>query len=146
MKIILNENIDSLGQENSIVEVKNGYARNYLIPKGMAVKATSSNLRKLQEKKKIQELRLKKAKKQAESLSKKLKKMSCTIAVKVEDDKMFGAVTSLDIVKSLKEKNIYLDKTDILLDEPIKELGVYNISVKLHPEVTAEVKVWVVKE
>jgi len=146
MKIILAKSIESLGGFGDIVEVKDGYARNYLIPKGVALKATNSNLTIFEEKKKIEQLKQKKLKKQALNLSKRLAKTSCTIAVKTENDKMFGAVTSIDIVKSLREKDINFDKTDILLKEPIRELGVYNVAVKLHPEVTTEVKIWVVKE
>ncbi len=146
MKIILSKPLESLGEIGDILEVKDGYARNFLIPKGIALEANASNLRKLEEMQRIEQLRLKKAEKQAQKLSEKLSKISCTIPVKTEGEKMFGAVTSIDIVKSYEEKGIKLDKTDILLNEPMKELGVYNVPIKLHPEVTVEVKVWVVKE
>ena len=133
-------------QEGTEIVVKDGYARNFLIPKGLAVIANEPNLKVLDEKKKIKEIQIKKAKKSALELGKLLKKTSCTVSVNTEEDKMFGAVTSIDIVKFYREKGINLDKTNILLEEPIKDLGVYTVNVKLHPEVTVEIKVWVVKE
>lgn len=146
MKIILFETVESLGEVGEVVEVKDGYARNYLIPKGIAVEASGSNLRELKERKRRKKIEQKKAKQQAVELSKKVKKESCTIPVKAEGDNMFGAVTSMDIVDSFEEKGIHLDKTNILLEQPIKELGIFKVPVKLHPEVTTEIKVWVVKK
>lgn len=146
MKVILSKSMDSLGEEGDTIEVKDGYARNFLIPKGIVLEATYSNLKKLEEKKKVEKIRLEKAKKEALELRKKLSKTSCTIPVKTEGEKMFGAVTAMDIVAGYEDKGVKLDKTNVVLEDPIKELGVYNIPVKLHPEVTAEIKVWVVKE
>jgi len=146
MKVILTKPVESLGEISDIINVKDGYARNFLIPRGLALKASDTNLKIFEEAKRVEKIREKKIKQEALTLSKKLEKTSCTITVKTEDDKMFGAVTSMDIAKAYSEQGIDLDKTDILLKEPIKELGIYNVSVKLHSEVTTEVKVWVVKE
>ena len=147
MKIILKEDYESLGKSGEVIIVKNGFARNYLIPKGVAYQATKGNLRRFEEEKKHIIVITEKEKRQAEQLADMLEKVSCTISVAVgEEDKLFGSVTSQDINESLIEKGIEIDKRKIQLEEPIKNLGIYSIPVKLHPEVTATVKVWVVKK
>lgn len=147
MKIILKEDYESLGQAGEVLSVKDGFARNYLIPKGVAYEASKGNLRRFEEEKKHILIVSEKEKKAAEQLAEKLEKVSCTISVAVgEEEKLFGSVTSQDIGESLNEKGIEIDKRKILLEEPIKNLGIYTIPVKLHSEVTANVKVWVVKK
>ena len=147
MKIILKEDYESLGKSGEVITVKNGFARNYLIPKGVAYQSTKGNLRRFEEEKKYLLIVTEKEKRQAEKLADMLAKVSCTISVAVgEEDKLFGSVTSQDINESLIEKGIEVDKRKIKLEEPIKNLGIYSIPVKLHPEVTATVKVWVVKK
>ena len=147
MKVILRKDYENLGKLREVVDVKDGYARNFLIPQGIAVTATERNMRVLQEELKLSEVRQNKAKKQAEALAKKLGDVSLTAAVKVgEEDKVFGAVTAQDIATLLAEKGYEIDKKDVELGEPIKALGVYTVSIKLHTEVHAEVRLWVVKE
>ncbi|MGQ9559046.1 MAG: 50S ribosomal protein L9 [Candidatus Oleimicrobiaceae bacterium] len=146
MKVILKQDFEKLGKAGEVVEVKAGYARNYLLPKGVALEATSSNLRVFEEQKKLDAQRLDKAKKAALALADKLEGVSCTAAVAAgEEDRIFGSVTSQTIAQLLKEKGFDIDKKKILLEEPIKALGIYDVPIRLHPEVEVKVKVWVVK-
>lgn len=147
MKVILKKDVESLGTAGNIIEVKDGYARNYLIPKGLALKADQRNLKILEEEQKRIKLKLNKDKKNAELLAQKLNGVSCTATVAVgEEDRVFGSVTSQNIADLLKEKGFDIDRRKILLDEPIKALGIYDIPIKLHSEVEAKIKLWVVKE
>ena len=147
MKIILSQDIDALGKTGEVVSVKGGYARNYLIPRGMAVVATDRNMRVLEQEIQTRQRQLDKDRRVAEVLAEELSKVSLTAAVAVgEEDRIFGSVTSQDVAGLLKEKGHDIDKKKILLTEPIKALGIYTVDIKLHPEVTANVRVWVVKE
>ncbi len=147
MKVILKENHDILGKIGDVVTVKDGYARNFLIPKKIAYIATEGNVRRLEEEKKQYAVRMKKEQISATELAAAIEQLSLTIPVQVgEDDKLYGSVTSQMIADSLKEKGYEIDKKKIILDEPIKVLGIYTIDVKLHPEVTGKVKVWVVRQ
>ena len=147
MEIILRQDFEQLGKTGDVVKVKPGYARNYLIPKGIAYLATEANKRRLENDLKQQTWRQAKDKKMAEDLAKKLESVSCTITVQVgEEDKLFGSVTSQNIAEALKAQGYEVDKRKIQLEEPIKSLGIYSVPVKLHSEVDATVKVWVVKE
>ena len=145
MKIILKQDVDSLGMVGQTFEVKEGFARNYLIPKGMALEATKQNIRLMEsQKKNIDEKRLK-AKDEAERAKQSLSELVVTIAQKVgEEDKLYGSVTSMDIADQLEKKGVALDRKRIKLDRPIKTLGEFMVPVKLHPEVTATIKVVVV--
>jgi large subunit ribosomal protein L9 len=147
MKVILRQDFEQLGRVGDVIEVKDGYARNYLIPRRIAYQATQSSIVQLEEEKKQQGKRLDKEKRQSEKLSAELEKISVTIQMKVgEDDKLFGSVTSQMIVDALKEKGFALDKRQIELEDIIKALGIYSVDVKLPGSVTAKVKVWVVRE
>ncbi|MBN1794979.1 MAG: 50S ribosomal protein L9 [Candidatus Omnitrophica bacterium] len=147
MKIILIEDIDSLGQSGDVIEVKDGYARNYLIPRGAARPATPGNIQLAERLKQQKQTRLEREKKEVEEFAAKISSVSCTISVKVgHDDKLYGAVTAAHIADALKREGIEVDKRNVVLEEPIKNLGVYTISIHLRPDVTAKVKVWVVKE
>lgn len=147
MEIILRQDFEGLGTAGEIVKVKDGYGRNYLIPKGVAYIATDANKKRHESDLKQQGMRLARDKKVAEELAEKLKTISCTITVQVgEEDKLFGSVTSLNIAESLASQGFEIDKRKILLEEPIKSLGIYSVPVKLHTDVEGTVKVWVVKE
>ncbi len=147
MKVILRQNIDKLGKIGQIVDVKDGYALNYLIPKGFAYVAVKGNVKALEEEKKIVEKRNMQELKAAELLASELEKISVTIPVQVgEEDKIFGSVTTQMIADALKEKGHEIDKRKIELEEQIKTLGIYNVNIKLHPSVSAKIKVWVVRE
>lgn len=147
MEVILRLDHDKLGQAGEVVKVKPGYARNYLIPKGIAYTATDKNIKRYENEKKQQSWKIEQEKRKAEELAKELENVSCTIAVQVgEEEKLFGSVTSQNIADSLTEQGFEVDKRKIQLEEPIKSLGIYSVPIKLHTEVEAKVKVWVVKE
>ncbi len=147
MNIILREDYQGLGEAGQEVKVKDGFARNFLIPQGIAFLANAQNRKRFENEQKQRSWKQEKEKLLAEELAKKLENVSCTISVQVgEDDKLFGSVTAQNIVDSLKEQGYELDKRKILLDEPIKALGIYTVNVKLHKDVEGSVKVWVVKE
>lgn len=147
MKLILTQDVPSLGLVGEVVNVKDGYARNFLLPSGVAVPSTPQNMQLMEELKKKRQIEAKKQKDEALVLSEKLVNASCTIPVKViEEDRIFGSVTSEMIQKAFEAEGVRLDKKTIHIDEPIKKLGVYQVAVKLHPEVTISCKVWVVKE
>ncbi|HAK88714.1 MAG TPA: 50S ribosomal protein L9 [Nitrospiraceae bacterium] len=147
MQVILKDNVKDVGHIGDMVNVKDGFARNFLIPKGFAVEANPKNLKALEhEKRKIQEL-VKKAKSAAEDMAAKISGTSITIKAKSgEEDKLFGSVTAMDIAEALKKEGLDVDKKKIVIDEPIKRLGSYTVSVKIHQEVSAQVNVQVVSE
>lgn len=147
MKIILRQNFEKLGQIGDVVHVKDGYARNFLIPRKIAYAALEGNIRALEEEKKTMAKKRQQEIEAAEKLAAELEKVSVTIPVQVgEEDKIFGSVTTQMIGDALKEKGYEIDKRKIEINEPIKALGIYGISVKLHQSVTANIKVWVVRE
>ena len=147
MKVILRRDYESLGKIGETIIVKDGFARNFLIPRKIAYPATDGSLRALEEEKKQHLKRAQKELREAEKLSQELDKISVTIKMKVgEDDKLFGSVTSQVVADALKEKGFTLDKRAIEVAEPIKALGIYTIPVKLHSGVTGKVKIWVVRE
>ncbi len=147
MKIILKEDYENLGKVGEVVEVKDGFARNYLIPKQVALQATPQNLRVIVQEKARNKIKLSKDKREAELVAEQLKEVSLTANVQVgEEDKIFGAVTSQNICELLSSKGFEIDKRKIMLEEPLKALGVFEVPIKLHTEVEAKIKVWVVKE
>ena len=147
MKVILLENIDRLGKAGEIVTIKEGYARNYLIPNNKAREATPGNMKMLEAIKKKQAALESKKLEDAKILSDKLSGLSLTIAAQSgEEDQLFGSVSNDDISGALTEQGINIDKKEIILDEPIKKLGAYQVTVKVHPEVKAILRVWVVKK
>lgn len=147
MKVILRENFNALGKIGDIIDVKDGYARNFLIPKNIVYIATDGNLKALEEEKKRFGYKIQKEKKSADKLSVELEKISISIPVQVgEEDKIFGTVTTQMISEALLEKGFEIDKRKIVIEEQIKTLGIYNVLVKLHPDVHNKVKVWVVRQ
>ncbi|HOV98682.1 MAG TPA: 50S ribosomal protein L9 [Bacteroidota bacterium] len=147
MKIILRKDVDTLGKVGDVVSVKDGYARNYLIPIGIAFEATEGALRQVEEEKKQQVRRLEKERTNAENLAVQLEKISITIKMKVgEEEKLFGSVTAQMIADALTEKGITIDKRLIELEEPLKALGIYDVPIKLQGGVTSKIKVWIVRE
>jgi large subunit ribosomal protein L9 len=147
MDVILLEDVTELGSRGQKVTVKSGYARNFLLPRKLALPATPAGLRMMKEEERRRELREVKMHKEAEDLAKELNKVSCTAEVQAgEDDRVFGAVTSADIADLLVKQGFEIDKRKIILEEPLKALGVYTISIRLHRDVEAKMKVWVVKK
>ena len=147
MKIILRDDIDTLGKCGEVVKVKDGYARNYLIPRKLAIPATVGNLRSINEVNRQKDVRDRKRLRGAEKLKLALEKLSLTAEVQVgEEDRIFGSVTNAQIAELLKQQNFLVDRRDILLEEPIRALGVFTVDIKLEREVVANVKVWVVKK
>jgi large subunit ribosomal protein L9 len=147
MKVILQKDIEKLGVIGDIVNVKDGYARNYLIPKGFALKAFENNLKQFEHQKKSLVAKINKQKKDAMSLAEKIEAHSCTIAKKVgENEKLFGSVTNIDIEEALKKDNFDISRKNIIIKEPIKSLGVYTVLVKVAKDMDANLKVWVVAE
>ncbi|MCG8607128.1 50S ribosomal protein L9 [bacterium] len=147
MKIIMKKDLEGVGKIGEIVEVKDGYARNYLIPRQVAMRANPQNLKIFEQEKLRIELKENKEQRVAEQVAKKLSGVSLTATVAVgEEDKVFGAVTSQDIAELLKNQGFDIDRRKIQLEEPFKALGIYEVPIKLHTNVEAKVKLWVVKE
>jgi len=147
MEVILLQDVKKVGSAGLAVEVKDGYARNYLIPNKLAVPATAGAIKVLEAKKKKVTRDEEKNKKSAVLTAETLSKISLTITSESGvNDVLFGSVTSESILQALRQEGIELDKTNIIIKEPIRKLGIYNIEVKLHPEVKQEIRVWVVKK
>lgn len=147
MKIILRDDIKNLGQMGEIVNVSDGYARNYLIPKKLAVEADTKNLKEFEHHKKIIMNKAAKIKETLKETADKLSKVTVTIKSKAGDeDKLFGSVTSMDIAEALKQEGFEIDKKKILIEEPIKRLGTYSVNVKIHPDISSQVKIQVISE
>jgi len=147
MEVILIKDVETIGKTGQVVNVKDGYGRNYLIPNKLALESSPQALKMLDSLKKKREKEELKKKQEAEELSKKIAALSCTISVEAGvEDKIFGAVTTDMIKNHLRQEKIEVDKKQIILEEPIKKLGVYQVPVKLHPDVTATLRIWVVKK
>jgi large subunit ribosomal protein L9 len=147
MQVILREDVEKLGKMGEMLEVKRGYARNYLIPQSLAIEATPNNLKRLEHQKRIVAVRVKKVQKDSEGIAEKLNQASVTLLhLAGEEEKLFGTVTTMEIADALKEQGIEVDKRKITIDEPIKRLGEYKVSVKLPAGVTASVSVLVQKK
>lgn len=146
MEIILKEDVSSLGKAGDVVKVKKGYARNFLLPQGKAIVADPNNVKSLEHHRRVVAGKQAKLKKESESLATKMESLSITIAKDVgEQDKLFGSVTAKDIAEALRKENLVIDRKQIHLEAPIKQIGVSEVKVRLHPEVVATLKVWVVK-
>ena len=147
MEIILTENVENLGKVGDIKKVKDGYARNYLIPRALAVVASAGNTKRI-EKEKAKKLALyAEQQKQAQQKADELAKVSITVAVEVNDqEKLYGAVTESEILKALEAEGQKVEKKSLVIEKPIEELGIFEVGVKLHPEVIAKVRLWVTKK
>ncbi len=147
MEIILTENVQKLGKAGDIKKVKDGYARNYLIPRALAVVASSANLKRI-EKEKAKRLALYEQQKQeAMKKAEQLAKVSLTVAVEVNDqEKLYGAVTEAEIIEALKAEGQNMDRKFLVIEKPIEELGIFEVGIKLHPEVIAKIRLWVTKK
>ncbi len=147
MKVILKEDVKSIGSMGQIVDVADGFGRNYLVPKGLAVEANIKNIKSLEHEKKVIQEKVKKIKNQAQDLAGRVSDTTLVIKAKAgEEGKLFGSVTTMDIVEQLKNAGIDIDKKKIILEEPIKRVGSYSIKIKIHPEIATEVNVQVIEE
>ena len=147
MKVILLKDVESLGSAGEVVRVKDGFGRNFLIPRHEALVATDSSVAQFESRRKQHEAVAERERRAAEALAKKLETDSLTAQVKVgEEDRLFGSVTVQNVAELLEEKGYEIERRAIHLQDAIRELGVYNVEVRLHPDVKATVKLWVVKE
>ena len=147
MKVILREDVAHLGDSGSIVTVKPGYARNYLIPQGLAAPATSRNIKMIEHKLKEIQRQIDVAKAEADQVKARLAEVSVTVTKAAgENEKLFGSVTAKEIEAALAKEGVILDRRRIIIEEPIKALGVYTLGAKLQGGLTGEFKVWVVKQ
>ncbi|MBI5266567.1 MAG: 50S ribosomal protein L9 [candidate division Zixibacteria bacterium] len=147
MKVILREDVHNVGNAGQTVEVKPGYGRNFLIPRNLAIPATSGNLKAIGEIEKQKDVRARKRRKGAEIVRTKIEKLSLSREALVgEEDKMFGSVTAADIAEMLEKEGVLVDKRAIELEEPIKALGVYTVPVKCDKDVVANLRLWVIKK
>jgi large subunit ribosomal protein L9 len=147
MKVILREDVPEVGQAGETVEVKSGFGRNFLFPRNLAIPATKANLRAIDEVRKQKALRERKQRREAEIIKEKIEKLSLSIEMLVgEEDKLYGSVTNGDIAELMKKEGIIVDKRAIELEVPIKVLGVYTVPVKIDKDVTAELRLWVIKK
>lgn len=146
MDVILLQDVEGLGEAGDIVDVKPGYARNYLMPRGLALRASKRNLAVAEEKKNVTRARKERANKVNQELADSLAKVELTIEMQVgEEEKLFGAVTTQDIHKALLEKDLDIDRQMILLEEPIRALGVYDIKIKVSSDLQPGIKLYVIK-
>ena len=147
MEIILRQAVESLGHPGDVVTVKNGYARNYLLPRGFAFEATPGNLKRINAERSRLEAAENERRDGASDLAKKLEEVQLTFSARVGDEgKLFGSVTSADIAEQLAAQGFNIERRLIDLHEPIKALGVYRVPVKLHADVKPEIRVWVIKQ
>ncbi len=147
MKVILKEDVEGLGRAGDVVNVKDGYARNFLIPRGLAIRATDKSVKSLEKQKKMILERINKERKRLQQFAEKLSEVTVTIKKKAgEEGKLFGSVTSRDIAEALEAMGYEVDRKKIVLDEPIKSIGNYTVKIRLAPEIEAEIAVEVVPE
>ncbi len=147
MEVILKKDVKQIGKAGAVIKVKDGFARNFLLPNGLAVEVNADNLRIIEEERKKKELLLENSKNDALALSDRLAKLSLTMPVLTQaDEKLYGSIGQIEIFNALKAEGFDIDKSKILLDEPIKALGIYEVEVKLHPDVITKLKIWVVKK
>jgi large subunit ribosomal protein L9 len=147
MEVILRQAVEKLGHTGDVVRVSPGYARNYLLPRGLAYPATPGNLKRLEQERTRLEAAESERRGAAEGLAARLEEVSLTFSARVgEEGKLFGSVTTADIAQQLESQGFHIEKRQIELHEPIKSLGVYRIPVRLHADVHPEIKVWVIKQ
>ncbi len=147
MKVILKEDIESLGKTGDLIKVADGYARNYLIPKGLAVEATGKNVRMLENERQVVSKQAEKERKRAGTLVQKFAAVTCTIPRRLgAQDKMFGSVTAKDVEKCLREMGIEVDRKSIVMEEPLRTLGEFPAKVRLYAGLSAEFKINIVEE
>ena len=147
MEIILRQAVENLGKPGDVVKVKSGYARNYLLPHGLAYEATPGNLKRIQQERDRLDAAENERRGAAQGIAEKLEQVSLTFSARVgEEGKLFGSVTAADVAQQLEAQGFHIEKRQIDLHEPIKALGVYRVPIRLHADVKPEVRVWVIKQ
>jgi large subunit ribosomal protein L9 len=147
VKIILTKDVEKIGKEGDVVDVKEGFARNFLLPRGVAIKATKNSYKEIDELKKRKDKQEEKIKGEALSVKTKIEALSLTLTAEAKDtEELYGSITEQQILKALSGEDLTVEKGKIILTEPIKKLGVYNLKVKLHPTVEANLRLWVMKK
>lgn len=147
MEVILRQAVDNLGHAGDIVDVSNGYARNYLLPRGFAFAATAGNKKRIEQEKSRLEAAENERRGKAQELAAKLEEVSLSFSARVgEEGKLFGSVTAADIAQQLEAQGLHIEKRMIDLHDPIRALGVYRVPIRLHADVKPEIKVWVIKQ
>jgi len=147
VKIILTKDVEKLGKEGQVVDVKEGFARNFLLPQGAAIKATKNSFKEIEEIKKRKDKQEEKIKLEALQVKTKIEALSLTVTAEAkETEELYGSIAEQQILKALKDEDIVIDKGKIALPEPIKKLGVYHLKVELHPAVEANLRLWVMKK
>lgn len=147
MEVILSQDVENLGRVGDVVKVKDGFARNYLIPNKLACFATKGNLKQIEKQAEQRRAKYEQEKKTAQELADKLSKVSCTVSVEVNDqEKLYGAVSESEIVRAVAIEGFEIDKKDLVIEKSLDELGIFEVGISVHPEVTAKIKVWVTKK
>lgn len=147
MEVILCQDVSTIGRAGEVVKVKDGYARNYLIPRYLALIATKANKKTMELKKAKIVAAYEEKRKEAEALAGKIAKASCTLVVEVNDqEKLYGAVSESDIIRGLEQEGFKFDRKDLVIEKPIEELGIFEVGVRLHPEVIGKFRLWVTKK
>lgn len=147
MEIILSENVEKLGRVGDLVKVKDGFARNYLLPKNLGITATPGNLKRIARLKAKEAAAYEERKKEARAVAEKLAKVSITIAVEVNDlDKLYGSVTETEILNGLEQEGYTFERHQLSIEKPVEELGIFEIGINLHPEVKGKFRLWVTKK
>lgn len=147
MEVILKQDVDKIGKTGTVVKVKDGFARNFLIPNGLGIPLTPANLKILEQEKQRKVQGLEKLRQESQEIKARLEGLSLTISSLIkEENQLYGSITSQHIAEALKEEGFDIPKSSIMLEEPIKSLGIYEITIKLHSEVSAKIKVWIVKK
>jgi len=147
MKVILKEDVKHVGKMGQIVDVADGYARNYLIPKGLVTEASTKNIKFLEHEKRTIQEKSKKIRNSAQDLAHRISSLTISIKAKAgEEGKLFGSITTMDVAEALQKEGVEIDKKKISLEEPIKRLGSYTVNIKLHPDVSAPLNIQIVEE
>jgi large subunit ribosomal protein L9 len=147
MKVILKEDIKHVGKMGQIVDVADGYARNYLIPKGLVTEASTKNIKFLEHEKRIIQEKSKKIRNSVQDLASRISSLTISIKAKAgEEGKLFGSITTMDVAEALQKEGVEIDKKKISFEEPIKRLGSYTVNIKLHPDVSAPLNIQIVEE
>ena len=147
MEVILCQDVAAIGKTGDIVKVKDGHARNYLIPRQLALAATKDNKKKMEALQAKQVALHEEKKHEMQAVADKLSKVSCTLSVEVNDqEKMYGAVSEMEILRALEQEGFKFERKDLILEKPVEELGIFEVGVKLHPEVIGKFRLWVTKK